>query len=223
MFRRLVLAASSLTVTAIALALVAGAGFSRPASALTNCSTGTQAISDQEQQLVTRINEFRVANGLNALKLSPSLSRAAAWMSEDLVSHGIFSHTDSLGRSAFARVQQCGYSSSGAGENIAAGTGGADGVFRAWEGSADHRQNMLKPNWTVIGVGKTGYVWTADFGSYDDSSGPWDSPLPTTVPTVRPTQPPANSPTVAPPTPLATATPFLQIVRRATVPLIATE
>ena len=206
MFRRLVLAASSLTVTAIALALVAGAGFSRPASALTNCSTDGQPITADEMQLFDFINQLRLANGLTPLKLSPALSRAAAWMSEDLVSHGTWSHTDSLGRSAFARVQQCGYHAFGAGENIAASVGGAKSVFLGWQDSSPHLANMVNPDWVVVGIGRQGSVWTADFGTTDDSNSPWDQGAGTATPR-PPTKPPANTPPPTQPGGGATSTP----------------
>ncbi len=177
------------------------------ADALTNCSTSSSGISGTEQQLVDLINAHRQANGAGPLKASPNLSRAAAWMSEDLTASGDFSHTDSLGRSAFLRVQQCGYSSNGAGENIAS-TGSAASAFNLFLTSAGHNQNMLNPAWTVMGVGQTGRIWVVDFGTADDSNQPWDSgspPPPPPPPTATATPPPAGGTPTA--TPSASPTP----------------
>ncbi|MGE3575893.1 MAG: CAP domain-containing protein, partial [Dehalococcoidia bacterium] len=141
-----------------------------------------------EQELMNLINAHRQANGVGALKASPNLSRAAAWMSEDLNASGNFSHTDSLGRSAFTRVIQCGYSGNGAGENIAM-TGSAASAFNLFLTSPGHNQNMLNPAWSVIGVGQTGRMWVVDFGTVDDSNQPWDSGAP---PPAATTQPPSS-------------------------------
>lgn len=171
------------------------------ADALTNCSTGTSSLSGTEQELMNLINAHRQANGVGALKASPNLSRAAAWMSEDLNGSGVFSHTDSLGRSAFARVLQCGYSGNGAGENIAM-TGSAASAFNLFLTSPGHNANMLNSAWSVIGVGQTGRMWVVDFGTVDDSSQPWDSGAPPPPPPPATTQPPSTGggapPTAAP-------------------------
>lgn len=182
-------------------------GGSRPAHALTNCSTSSQALDAAEQELLRLVNEFRVANGVAPLKPSPNLSRAAAWMSEDMAAKGYFSHTDSLGRSAFQRVKDCGYATTGAGENLAI-AGSAQQAFTLWVNSTmGHRENMLRSMWVVAGVGRAGGYWTLDFGTYDDSGQPWDSPQPPTpTATATPTRP-AATPTATPTQPGGQPTP----------------
>ncbi len=213
MFRRFALAGVGTALVAASFAFAMTASQWKTASALTNCTTSGQALDASEQQLLTLINNFRAANGVGALKASPNLSRAAAWMSEDQSSKGTFSHTDSLGRSPFARVLQCGYATSGAGENLAL-TSSAQGAFTLWQNStAGHRQNMLQSSWKVVGLGHAGNIWTADFGSLDDSGQPWDSGASTTV---------ANTPvptsTPKPPDPA----PVLPL-KRAILPLVSAE
>mgnify|MGYP003925101467 CR=1 FL=1 len=192
-------------------------GGSQPAHALANCSTNSQALDAAEQELLRLVNEFRVANGVAPLKASPNLSRAAAWMSEDMAAKGYFSHTDSLGRSPFQRVKDCGYATMGAGENLAI-AGSAQQAFTLWVNSTmGHRENMLRSMWVVAGVGRAGGYWTLDFGTYDDSNEPWDSPQPPTptatatfpaaTPTATPTQPGSQpTPPGGQPTPPATPT-----------------
>ncbi len=202
---------TAVAIAALALGLAALAGGlerSTPARALTNCSTSTQALDSAEQELIRLINEFRAANGRQPLKPSPNLSRAAAWMSEDMVANGYFSHTDSLGRSPFQRVRDCGYASSGAGENLAM-AGSASTAFNLWLNSSGHRANMLNSMWVVIGVGRAGPYWTVDFGNVDDSGQSWDSlppPAPTATPTPTPTPPPTSAAT-PPPTATSPAPP----------------
>jgi hypothetical protein len=150
------------------------------------------ALDGSETQLLSLINTFRTQNGRQALKPSPNLSRAAAWMSEDQTSHGTFSHTDSQGRLPFSRVQQCGYATTGAGENLALTGQGPQSAFTLWANStAGHRENMLNASWVVAGIGHAGNIWTADFGSVDDSNQPWDSGSPPAPP---PPPPPPSSP-----------------------------
>jgi len=106
-----------------------GATHSRPAVALTNCDTSTAELDAQELQVVELFNQARAQNGLVPYKVSPNLSRAAAWKSADPSATGsggyAFSHTDSLGRSHIMRARDCGYGSPGVGEDIAWGCGSA--------------------------------------------------------------------------------------------------
>lgn len=245
MFRKLAAGGISAVFVAMVAGLAMNAAGWRHAEALTNCTTSTMSLNSAEQQLLGLINAERQRNGLNALAASPNLSRAAAWMSEDQSSHGLFSHTDSLGRSAFTRIVQCGYGSTGAGENLAR-TSSAQGAFNLWMGSSGHRANILNPNWTVAGVGQAGSIWTVDFGSLNDSTQPWDSgPPPATSTPTSPSggyTPPATNtpsgtatpwPTVSPTVALPTSTPTVKaptttptakpVLRRASLPLISAD
>ncbi|GIW13748.1 MAG: hypothetical protein KatS3mg062_1187 [Tepidiforma sp.] len=222
---------------AVAAAGWASGGGSTTAHALTNCSTSTQALDAQEQELLRLINEFRAANGVPPLKASPNLSRAAAWMSEDMAAKGYFDHTDSLGRSAFQRVRDCGYASSGAGENLAIASSAQQAFTLFLNSPYGHRENMLRTMWVVAGIGRAGPYWTVDFGNVDDSGQGWDTqppPQPTAtptraLPTATPTVPaPPAAPTMAPaaaPTPAGASHPASNpfLVRRAVVPNITTE
>lgn len=193
--RRLVLAAAGPLLLAGAVLGWGPGGGSTPALALTNCSTSTQALDAAEQELLRLINEFRAQNGVAPLKPSPNLSRAAAWMSEDMAAKGYFDHTDSLGRSPFQRVRDCGYASSGAGENLAIASS-AQQAFNLFVNSPyGHRENMLRTMWVVAGIGRAGPYWSVVFGNVDDSGQAWDTqppPQPTATPTPTPTAPPAS-------------------------------
>lgn len=201
MVRRLMVLAAVGAMAAGVLTMTWGAVRPAPAEALTNCDTSTAGLDAAEQQVVDDINAYRVANGRSALKVSPNLSRAAAWMVEDLATNHYWSHTDSQGRSTFARVQDCGYPSAGAGENLAMGFS-ASTVVSAWKGSAGHNANLLNPMWKVIGVGYAGGYWAADFGNVDDvgdtGGGSGSSGLATPTP-FPPTPTPAPTPTPTPP------------------------
>lgn len=196
-------------VLAAALIALAGAGTlsiapsAQPALAVTNCSVSGDSLDAHETAFLTLINDYRAQNGRSALKVSPTLNKASAWLAQDMGSKAYFSHTDSLGRSPSTRAQNCGYAG-GAGENIAAGTAWdtAQEVFDAWRNSSGHNANMLNTSYRVIGIARVqvagspyNWYWVTDFGTYDDSG----SPAPSPTATVRP---PSPSPTAS-----ATATP----------------
>lgn len=231
--------------------MVWGASQWRPASALTNCDTSTADLDAAEQQVIELFNQARAQNGLAPYKVSPNLNRAAAWKSADPSATGsggyAFSHTDSLGRLPSQRAQDCGYGG-GAGENIAFGFGSAQSVVDAWLNSPGHRAAILG-GYKVVGVGRIGSAWTANFGMYDDSgqsgdtgggsaSGPaTPTPFPPTstpIPRIAtPTQAAVQPTSAAQPT--ATPTQFVPApsdsykyptfvpIRRASIPMIAAE
>ena len=121
-----------------------------------------------ETRLVELVNNYRAEHGLGALQLSPTLSRAATWMGEDMAARGYFSHTDSLGRAPYNRAIDCGYPS-GAGENLAAGYPTPEAAFEGWKASPGHNANMLTSDYRVIGVavvrgGQYGTYWVTNFG-----------------------------------------------------------
>ena len=165
-------------------------------SALTNCTTSEDGMNVAEEQMLVLINGARASSGLTSLKLSPNLNRAAAWKSADNGSNGLgagFSHTDSLGRTPVQRAQDCGYAT-GAAENIAYGSTGAETIFGMWMGSAGHKQNILYPTYKVIGIGQHGSAWTTDFGFVDDSGAAPAMAKPTSTATRVPTATPSPTP-----------------------------
>lgn len=141
-----------------------------PVRALNTCSAGAVSSDREERDFLILINDYRAANGVAPLDRSGILYGTAAWMANDLGSNNYFSHTDSLGRSPYARTVECGYPG-GAGENLAGGYETAQQVFEAWRSSPGHNANMLNPIYTEIGVAREfvpgstyGWYWATDFG-----------------------------------------------------------
>ena len=69
-------------------------------------------------------------------------------------------------------MAQQGYSFSAAAENIAAGYSSPQAAFNGWMNSQSHRDNMLNPTYTEVGIGyiyvassQFGHYWTANFGT----------------------------------------------------------
>jgi hypothetical protein len=188
-------------------ALAVGAILSLLAVGLPRVRAQAPPLTDDEAALLSLINDYRVQNGLSPLGVSPTLTAAARWMSEDMAENGYAGgHVDSLGRGPRERITAFGYVGSGWGEVIAWGQHTPEQVFQAWRNSPGHNDVMLQPYFVVAGVGNTAdpWYWTVDFGDYDDSDGSWPTPTITPAPTPSPTATPTATPT---PTPTRTPTP----------------
>src|SRR5690606_22419081 len=100
-----------------------------PAGAAGTCDTGSAALDAAELAMVQLHNDTRAKQGLPALKVSPGLSRTAAWKAADSSGAGpTFGHTDSLGRGPSQRAADCGFPGEAA-ENIAFGYASAAATF----------------------------------------------------------------------------------------------
>jgi hypothetical protein len=146
--------------------------------------------SEGEAALLVLINDYRLEHGLSTLKVSPTLSAAARWMSEDIAEHNCLSHIDSLGRNPSERMAAFGYTQASLwGEIIRAGDATPESAFEAWRSSPAHNAIMLTDGFVAAGVGKAynpqspyGWFWAADFGDYDDSLTASPTPTPTPTP-----------------------------------------
>lgn len=118
-----------------------------------------------ESQLINLINQERTSRGIGTLSANSQLTTAALNHSEDMACNDFFSHTGSNGSTPWARMAAAGYSGSAMAENIAAGQGSAQQVFDGWMNSSGHRDNMLNPTYTQIGMGYR-YTNTSTYGSY---------------------------------------------------------
>ncbi|WP_353611387.1 CAP domain-containing protein [Bacillus sp. FJAT-27251] len=125
----------------------------------------TQGISQTAQQVIDLTNDHRRQNGLQPLEADPQLSGVALKKSEDMQENGYFSHTSPTYGSPFDMMRDFGVSYRTAGENIAQGQRSPQEVVNAWMNSPGHRQNILNPNYTHIGVGhaEAGNHWTQMF------------------------------------------------------------
>lgn len=164
---------------------------SRSRAAITNCTVSASdlALDTEEQNFVKIVNEYRKTKGAGALKVSPNLNRAAAWMSRDMAAKENMDHTDSLGRDPGERMEACGYSDRG-GENIAYGYANAAGTLKQWQSDEPHDAALKGSSYKVLGIARTksasgDWYWTYDVGS-DDDSGSTNPPAPTDKPVPSP-------------------------------------
>ncbi len=125
-----------------------------------------------ENEVVNLINQERANAGVAPLTIHSSLTSAARSHSQDMACNGFFSHTSPTSGSAFDRILAHGYSYSWAGENIIAGYSTPAYSVAWWMNSQAHKNNILNPNFTNIGIGYAysdeslyGTYVTANFGS----------------------------------------------------------
>jgi uncharacterized protein YkwD len=132
--------------------------------------------SSFEERIVQLVNEARSQNGLAPVTVNLQLMTAAETHSQNMATQDFFSHTGVDGSQVGDRTQAAGYRSTFVGENIGAGYASPEAAFEGWINSSGHRENILNPNYTEIGVGyvslenDTGSVnynhyWTQVFGT----------------------------------------------------------
>jgi uncharacterized protein YkwD len=118
---------------------------------------------------LTNIERSKV--GAPPLKLSTELNSAAQAYSQVLASSDCFAHTCGPVPEMADRMGQAGYQNwTALGENIAAGYSTPEAVVAGWMGSPGHRDNLLSPSFSEIGLGLAlgggyGTFWTQDFGT----------------------------------------------------------
>ena len=126
-------------------------------------------LSDTEARILELTNAARKKEGLGPLTISLLLTEAARAHSKNQAMHDTMAH-ELDGKKPSDRVKAAGYRYRSTGENVAYGKGvNVDGIFEGWMKSPGHRANILKPEFTEIGIGAapsaTGKVYyTQDFG-----------------------------------------------------------
>ncbi len=131
----------------------------QPTPTLPPAFTATATPGAFQQAVLDRTNFYRTQNGLQPLRFNDILNRVAQSYAEDLARAGTITHTLN-GTTPAGRIAMEGYNWSWAGENLACGYGTGTAVVDAWfneppdaEGRRGHRENILNPNYTEMGVG----------------------------------------------------------------------
>ncbi|ARV59548.1 hypothetical protein BZZ01_13725 [Nostocales cyanobacterium HT-58-2] len=133
------------------------------------CEDGLMESSDKtfEQQVIELTNQERAKNGLSPLKANAELNYTADKYAEEMSGRRVLSHTSPDGSQPWDRAEAVGYEAQMMGENIASGQRTPEEVVKAWMNSSGHRANILKPQYTDIGVGFNDNYWVQDFGNGD--------------------------------------------------------
>ncbi len=103
--------------------------------------------------LATLTNEERALNDAPPLVENDLLKAAAQMKAEDMATRGYFAHTSPDGKTPWYWLNQVGYRFLAAGENLAVNFFESDDVGRAWMNSPTHRANIVKKDFTEIGIG----------------------------------------------------------------------
>ena len=106
------------------------------------------------EDVVTLTNAARAREGLSPLQPNESLMQSAQEYAVVLAPGDCFAHDCPPTPSQKERIAQAGYGGwKRIGENIAAGDRTAEFIVSGWMDSPGHRANILKPEFTEIGVG----------------------------------------------------------------------
>jgi len=120
-----------------------------------------------ELEVVRLVNVERAARGLNPLEVNYTLMMSSRFKSQSMYDLSYFSHispaygtSDIILREVFEFQWRNAF-----GENIGWGQPplSPEAVVQAWMNSPNHRDNILSPNFTQIGVGQYDIYWTQQF------------------------------------------------------------
>ncbi|MEY9988839.1 uncharacterized protein YkwD [Streptomyces sp. V4I8] len=127
-------------------------------------------LSRTATEVVDLTNRERTRAGLRPLAVDPALTAAAQTYSSDMATRAFYSHTSPEGSQPWDRAAAAGSRMRAIGENIACGQRSPAEVVEGWMNSPGHRANILKRDFTHIGIGfagggPAGTYWTQLFGA----------------------------------------------------------
>jgi hypothetical protein len=103
-------------------------------------------------RVVDLTNQKRVENGLAPLNYSDQLSNAALFKGNDMLAKNYWAHIAPDGTEPWKFFLDAGYRYKYAGENLARDFSNAESAIEAWMTSPTHKENLLSPRYTEIGV-----------------------------------------------------------------------
>jgi len=115
--------------------------------------TNTNFLADvMVSVLVSQTNQNRAIAGVQTLKVSPLLEKAAQEKADDMAAKGYFAHVSPDGKTPWYWLDKIDYNFSSAGENLAVNFFDSTDIENAWMNSPGHRENILNPKYTEIGI-----------------------------------------------------------------------
>lgn len=129
----------------------------KPAASPSPAATVILTASDDDYNsgILELVNQYRQQAGLNTLKYSSKLQKAADIRAREIVT--LFDHTRPNGASCSTAVTDDGISFSAFGENIFMCSGVSNVtsklIFDAWMDSPSHRENILREGFTDMCIG----------------------------------------------------------------------
>jgi len=114
------------------------------------------AIEETRAAVLCLLNAERAKHGLHPLARNLLLELSSQRHSDDMATRKFFSHDAPEGTDPQARMKAEGYPLPWTGENLYMGTNAAASPVEAldgWMNSPGHRANILRPQFTQVGVG----------------------------------------------------------------------
>lgn len=128
---------------------------------------GDASVSAGEQQMIDRHNATRGAQGVGALTANNLLNQIAQEQANYMADIGEFTHDDAFGGRVYDRAETVGYVYTTIGENVGFDVS-AEQLYSGWLGSSGHYAQIVKPEYTEIGVGQATrglyQYWSIVFG-----------------------------------------------------------
>lgn len=148
---------SKILVIALAITVATGLSVATAAGSQTNSfGFGNFVQSDTNsithQNIINLTNQDRLVAGDSTLVENTQLDSAAMAKAKNMIANNYFDHYSPSGLSPWDFILGSGYDYGLAGENLAMDFSTAPGVNNAWLNSPEHRKNILKPEYTNIGV-----------------------------------------------------------------------
>lgn len=125
------------------------------------------SLNSMERNMLERVNEERRKNDLTPLSIDYRLTKVARIKAQDMVDNDYFSHYSPTYGSPFDMMNKFGIEYIQAAENLA-GNSSVERAHNSLMGSSGHRQNILNPGFTHIGIGvkasdRYGYIFVQMF------------------------------------------------------------
>ena len=142
-----------------------------------------------ESQFVSLVNQERAAQGLPAVEVASDLTAVARRHSQRMADDDNLHHNPNLGSdvSGWQKV----------GENVGRGPS-AGAIHQGFMNSPSHRDNILDPDWTQVGIGvvvQDGQMWVTEvFRLPQGASSPEPAPEPEPEPAPEPEPEPKPEP-----------------------------
>ena len=115
-------------------------------------NSGANSASTFEIEVLNLTNVERTKQGLNPVTWNDKLASAIENHCKDMIANNYFEHVSPSGSTPGDRATAAGYRWLRVGENIAKGQTTPQEVVNAWMNSPHHRDNILNPDFTELGV-----------------------------------------------------------------------
>ncbi|MBN1572617.1 MAG: CAP domain-containing protein [Deltaproteobacteria bacterium] len=102
------------------------------------------------------LNNERQSRGLSQLSCDATLSNIAQAHAEDMNRRNYFSHVTPEGKTHTDRIREGGSTYTYVGENLAYGQNSGREVVNKWMNSPPHMENILRREFTTMGIGASG-------------------------------------------------------------------